>query len=100
VLARRPAKEEADSSSSGSSGASLEVRGVGARTRDSGLRRRKQASLRRSGFDDEVAEPRKGWQARGSQANLFVIMSLWGSVGSSVRGQREAREGIGLWVGL
>jgi hypothetical protein len=42
-----------------------------------------------------VREPRKGWQTRGSPANLFASKTLGGSSGSSVRGRCEARERIG-----
>jgi hypothetical protein len=75
--------------------------GPGGRQRSTGSNRWHGASfLRRSGIVDEVAEPRKGWQARGSQANLFASKTLWGSRRSSVRAVGEARERIGLWDGL
>jgi hypothetical protein len=44
-----------------------------------------------------VKKPRKGWQTRRSQANLFVSKTLWSNSGSSVRGRCEARERIGSW---
>jgi hypothetical protein len=53
----------------------------------------------RFGSADKVGRPRKGRQARGSQANLFAGKTLKGNRRPSVRTVDRAHERIGHWDG-